>query len=194
MTRICFVDTETTSLRPDRRAWEIGLIVRDVHDDGHRDREHTLLVEARDLDLGNADAKSLDVGRFYDRHPRYNGNTDVRGWVTGGRIDSEYDVARQVEGYTRGAILVGATIAFDAEVLASMLRRHGFLPAWHYRLFDVTVAAAGAQLQPPPVGFDDMLAAFQIKVAGEDRHTALGDAKAVRDLYDAVFAGTAVSE
>ena len=28
MTAICFIDTETTSLRHDRRAWEIGIIAR----------------------------------------------------------------------------------------------------------------------------------------------------------------------
>lgn len=34
MTPICAVDTETTSLRPDRRAWDIALIRRD--DEGER--------------------------------------------------------------------------------------------------------------------------------------------------------------
>lgn len=49
MTRIVFCDTETTSLRPDRRAWEVGLIVRDPD---RREREFQWFVRSEDLDLG----------------------------------------------------------------------------------------------------------------------------------------------
>ncbi len=65
---IVFIDTETTSLRPDRRAWEVGLIRREP---GRPDAEHRWLIAADDLDLGNADSFALGVGRFYDRHPGY---------------------------------------------------------------------------------------------------------------------------
>ncbi|MBO0875367.1 MAG: hypothetical protein J2P19_18450 [Pseudonocardia sp.] len=51
MTALCFLDTETTSLRPDRRAWEIAVIRRD---NGHQD-QRVWYVAAADLDLGNAD-------------------------------------------------------------------------------------------------------------------------------------------
>jgi hypothetical protein len=47
VTKICFIDTETTSLRPDRRAWEIGIIAREF---GHDDVEHHWFIEAGDLD------------------------------------------------------------------------------------------------------------------------------------------------
>src|SRR5207247_40224 len=64
MTKRCFIDTETTSLRPDRRAWEVGIIVREerllVHPTGPdvigvEEREYQFFVDHRDLDLGNAD-------------------------------------------------------------------------------------------------------------------------------------------
>ena len=71
MTRIVFLDTETTSLRWDRRAWEVGLIVRDP---GRDDQEHHWFIDIRDLDLGNADLMSLKIGRFYERHPEYKPN------------------------------------------------------------------------------------------------------------------------
>ncbi len=67
MTRIVFLDVESNSLRPDRRAWEIGLIVR-RH--GEPDREHSWLIAAEDLGLGNADVQALEVGGFYRRHPQ----------------------------------------------------------------------------------------------------------------------------
>ncbi len=50
MTPICAVDTETTSLRPDRRAWDIALIRRD--DEGERRVQFFIELDA--LDLPNA--------------------------------------------------------------------------------------------------------------------------------------------
>ena len=66
MTPICAVDTETTSLRPDRRAWDIALIRRD--DEGERRVQFFIELDA--LDLPNADPFSLNVGRFWERHPQ----------------------------------------------------------------------------------------------------------------------------
>jgi hypothetical protein len=63
MTKLVFIDTETTSLRPDRRAWDIGLIVRQ---EGQEDREQSWFVDWADLDLGNADPFALKIGGFYD--------------------------------------------------------------------------------------------------------------------------------
>lgn len=180
--KICFLDTETTSLRPDRRAWEVAIIVRDT--DAGTDVEHTWFIETDDLDLGNADPVSLRIGRFYERHPQFNGQelkfTD---------IDVEDVVAREVEYLTRGAIVVGAVPDFDTHVLGEMLRRSGFCPAWHYHLVDVETLAAGALKLPPRWDFDKVLAAYGLTYDEADRHTALGDTRMVRDLYDVVMRG-----
>src|SRR6266567_5528857 len=127
MTRICFIDTETQSLRPDRRAWEVGLIVREP---GRPDVEHWWLIDGRDLDLGNADPASLRIGRFYERHPHYRLDRESTGTDT----DSEYDVLRLVEVITRGAHLVGAVPNFDADVLGARMRANGICPSWNYHL------------------------------------------------------------
>jgi hypothetical protein len=63
---ICFIDTETTSLRPDRRAWDIAAIIRRP---GQPDDVRTWFVDSADLELGNADLASLKIGRFFARHP-----------------------------------------------------------------------------------------------------------------------------
>lgn len=181
MTKLVFLDTETTSLRPDRRAWEIGLIVRDP-DCG--DIEHHWFVDADDLDLANADVSSLRIGGFYQRHPQANGAD--RPMI---EIAEAEEVAWQIEELTRDAVIVGAVPNFDTETLAAMLRRHNDLPAWHYHLVDVETLAAGALRKPPPWGFDDLLADYGLAYAEEDRHTALGDARMARDLYDAVLGG-----
>lgn len=179
--RIVFIDTETTSLRHDRRAWEVALIVRDP--ELGKDEEHTWLVDAKDLDLGNADLMSLKIGKFYERHP------DGRGSRIPGRdeIYPERAMLHLVERLTRGATLVGAVPNFDAEVLGNRMREHGICPSWHYHLIDVETLAAGALRLPPPWNFDKVLAAYGLEYDEADRHTALGDTRMVRDLYDAVM-------
>ena len=210
MTRLCFIDTETTSLRPDRRAWEIGLIVRNV---ARPEREHQWFIRTEDLDLGNADLMSLNIGRYYERHP------EMRGMAN--RLSSEAEVLAEVEKLTRGAHLVGAVPNFDADVLGTRMRAHGICPSWHYHLIDVEALAVGYlngrrarqneivdgyPLEndgkeapglvrwnspgpwdvPLPWKSDDLSATLGIKVSDEDRHTALGDAKWARAIYDAV--------
>ena len=130
--RICFVDTETTSLQPGRRAWEIAVITRDP---GAADREWSVFVTAADLDLGNADPASLRVGRFHERHPEYG--------AAGGQAVAEAVALAEAERLTRGAHLVGAVPGFDAEVLAARMRAHGICPAWHYHLQDFETLIAG---------------------------------------------------
>ena len=200
MTKLCFIDTETTSLRPDRRAWEIGIIARSA--DGCLDAERRWFVNSKDLDLGNADITSLKIGGFYDRHPDSGG--------IGGNTSTESSALREVERLTRGAHLVGAVPNFDADVLGARMRANDICPSWHYHLIDVEALAVGylskaAQLlierEPgtapelrrvitPPWKSDDLSLALGIKVSDDERHTALGDARFARAIYDAVTGRT----
>ena len=178
---IVFMDTETTSLRHDRRAWEVALIARD---NTGKEIEESWFIDCDDLELGNADLMSLKIGKFYERHP------DVIDVEQGQPISwgrEEFEVLKDVEAITRGATIVGAVPWFDTDVLGQRMRAHGLCPSWHYHLVDVETLAAGALHQPPPWGFDDLLAAYGLTYDEADRHTALGDARMVRDLYDAVL-------
>lgn len=190
MNKIVFIDTETTSLRPDRRAWEVGLIVRKPNAE---DRECSFLVDTDDIDLGNADPFALKIGRFYDRHPQAG---VMKKEPFGGLVSSEHDVLRAVEFLTRDAHLVGAVPNFDADVLGTRMRAHGIFPSWHYHLIDVEALAVGflharvGGLIDLPWNSDWLTNQIGLDpVPDEERHTALGDARWARAIYDRVTGG-----
>ena len=216
---VCFIDTETTSLRPDRRAWEVAVILRRP---GLPDRPRRWFIAADDLDLGNADLAALRIGGFFDRHPDYQprarddnygaGNNqfwtgddyDDDGYLTGRDPDGHYyarpeiDVMIDIEELTRGAHLVGAVPGFDAEVLAARMRAHGICPAWHYHLQDFETLIAGylaGQGKPVPLlpwRSDDLsrLIGVEPPEPGE-RHTAIGDATWGARVWDAIMGAPA---
>ncbi|NMO52001.1 hypothetical protein HH310_12435 [Actinoplanes sp. TBRC 11911] len=172
---IVFIDTETTSLRPDRRIWEIGLIAATGVE--------VWTIRLDDLDMGNADPDALKIGGFYDRHPAF--ATDMPEAV------DEYSALLAVEAATRGKQLAGSNPAFDAEGLAARMRAHGILPSWHYKPLDVPDLAYGWLLgsgRPLPVARkSDLIAmACGVNPARHARHTAIGDCFLFQDLYRVV--------
>lgn len=191
MTPICFVDTETTSLRHDRRAWDVALIRRD--DDGERTAQFYISLD--DIDLPNADPFSLDIGRFWERHP--DAASIREGAPHAGGLDEVYlgiRAARTVAHLTHGAHLVGAVPNFDAEVLANLIRGHGLIPAWHHHLIDVETLAVGylaglGNSIAPPWKSDDLAAYLNIETPEDERHTALGDARMAARIYDRIMGG-----
>jgi len=207
--KLVFLDCETTSLRYDRRAWEIGFITRELGvtlgdiAPGLGDVEQSFFIDAADLDLGNADPMSLKIGRFYDRHPQFN-NTPY-----GSReLLSEYEALRRVESATRGAHIVGAVPNFDTETLGTRMRARRICPSWHHHLIDVEALAVGwlhrhaavlenrqanvdeaaalRETAKPPWRSDDLSRAIGVDPDKFDRHTALGDAAWAMAIYDTI--------
>jgi len=180
MTNLAFVDVETTGLDPfHHEIWEVALILRD-HESIDIERTWQLPV-----DLGKADPIALNIGRFHQRRSDLGGLTAI-------------DVfAREFANLTVGAHLVGAVVSFDEERLRRLLRRNQQCQMWHYHLVDVEALAAGAlaaddelaSLAAPP--WDSHLLSTALAVDPErfDRHTALGDARWARAIYDAVMVG-----
>lgn len=199
MTTIVFLDTETDGLHPGRKVWEIAMIRRDEQGES----ESTFFV---DIDLSTADPFGLNVGRFYDRHPLGRCLADAAVPlvpVGNAHFRTALVAAQTVARWTHGAHIVGAVPNFDTEVLAALLRRHGFTPAWHYHLIDVEALAVGwlygrdavlreqVEALAPPVGLpwksDDLSRACGVEPPGdEERHTAMGDARWAMRLYDAI--------
>lgn len=190
---ICFLDTETDGVHPNRRAWEIAAIRRAP------DGTQTEWQAYVDIDLSTADPFGLRIGGFYDRHPlgrhiAHGGDWSVPSlgteWHLSGR-SAAYEVAK----LTHGAHIVGAVPNFDTEVLAPLLREHGLTPAWHYHLVDIENLAVGylaGKGQPiaPPWKSDELTELLGLPAVPEaERHTALGDARWAMRVYDAVMAG-----
>jgi hypothetical protein len=191
MTAICFIDTETTGLDPDRhQIWEVALITPDG-------REH---VWQFPVDEMAADPFALNIGRYWDRrwpadirevsdldaiYEAHNEKSRRKNFPSQGRaIKPGADWCRHFRDLTAGLHLAGAVISFDEERLRRLLHR------WHYHLVDVEALAAGKLGIAPPWNSDDLSAALGVTVSDEDRHTALGDAKWAMRVYDAVMGRT----
>lgn len=186
MTGLAFVDTETTGLDPDvHEIWEVGLIV-----DGE-ERLWQLPV-----DLGRADARALDIGRFHDRR-----------WPTsdpsGDELTEPAVFAELFARLTWGRHLVGAVVSFDEERLRKLLRANGACPGWHYHLIDVealavgfVVGSDGLPILPDgkpgiPLPWNSRALSQWVGVDPDqfDQHTALGDARWAKAVYEACTGG-----
>src|SRR5215207_2364545 len=195
MRPLVFLDTETTSLGPKREAWEVAMIRRA---DGGQGGTSFFIS---DLHLEKADPMSLKIGGFYDRHPRSKLFTPAdlgndQSLPEG--VKYSWDAAEVIEQWTRNAIIVGAVPNFDTEVLGRLLRRNGYLPAWHYHLIDVENLALGWLISRDPQGgyqkwldrsydSDDLSRSWGGEPPSEEeRHTALGDARWAQRWYDAI--------
>ncbi len=202
MSKLVFLDTETTGLADDCEIWEIGLIARTVVDLNAKDG---IAAQTRDIeyswqlvpDMRTAEPTGLRIGRYYERQLPIlrniapgQGIGDRAGGGSTGVVHTAL-IAGHVARLLDGATIVGAVPNFDTQHLTRWLRSYNQSGTWHYHLVDVETLAAGALRKPPPWGFDDLLATFGLTYDEADRHTALGDARMVRDLYDAVLAGQA---
>lgn len=187
---LCFLDTETDGVGPDRKVWEIAIVRREP------DGEETAWQAFVDIDLGETpDTFGLNIGRFYERHPF--------GYYLATGEDAHLDrqlgpaqAATKVAQLTHGAHIVGAVPNFDTEVLGRLLRDNGLIPNWHYHLTDVSTLALGylagqGKLFPPPYKSDDLVEALGLPpIPEQDRHTAMGDvAYLVKPIYDLVMGG-----
>jgi hypothetical protein len=188
VTDVCAIDIETDGLHHGRRAWEVAIIRRFTGEFARTITWHRFI----DIDLSTADVAGLRIGGFYDRHPygRYLSGSNLPPTAPDrSRFESGYpDVvtrtraAQEIARLTHGATIVGAIPSFDTETLTQLLLSEGVIPAWHYRLRCVETLAAGH------FGHDLgglKKCADALGIEPWDEHTALGDANAALQIYDA---------
>lgn len=171
--RVCMIDSETTGLGPDRQIWEFAVVAEGF--------EQVWVVT--DVDMRGADPKSLAMNGFYERH-------DTTQGISAGsvRYSSEEHVAGELWEMLNGCTVVAAIPEFDLVPLAAMLRRHGLEPSWHYRTRCAEALTVG-YLGTDPGGLIQCMAALEIDYPEADRHSALGDARAVARIWAEIGPG-----
>jgi hypothetical protein len=155
---LCFIDTETTGLDPERHEiWEVAVSIREPSDGGGwgEDAEYVWQLP---VDLARADTIALNIGHFPERRwpiirpgPMAEQGTALQearaGTLTTDglrlREDDMLDWAEMFARLTWGAHLIGCVPSFDENRLERLLRRLGACPGWHYQPIDVETMAAG---------------------------------------------------
>jgi DNA polymerase III epsilon subunit-like protein len=206
-----FLDTETTGLDPRRhKLWNVGMVVVD----GAEESEHEWMWWP---DLSTADPMALAINRFYDRAGDALASPWSDTYDAGAVLyvgDDHADpvdepvakAAHNIAHTLDGATIVGAIPWFDVNFLVPWLAEHGHVFTGHYHLIDVEALAVGklaghggrrkddglpAEPGPfdpkPPWRSTDLSLAVGVDPEQFDRHTALGDARWAKAIYEAVM-------
>jgi hypothetical protein len=207
-----FVDCETTGLDPDRHEiWELAIISNDdewvwqLPVDLSRADPTGLRIGRFYERRAQVDSMGAVAALHRVAYPR------ADGWS---KLSVVRDTAQSVAFLLDGHHMVGAVPSFDAAFLSRWLRAHGQAPTWSYHLIDVEALAAGyivgqftaiqevgknpesdgptqeeAMSAIPPWDSEELSRAVGVDPDDIDRHTALGDARWAKHLYEAVLGG-----
>lgn len=200
---LAFVDCETTGLDPNNHSmWELAVIRRE----NGIDTEHLWQLRLAKWELDQADPKALEINGYRERlalPDDYEAGEMLHSCGTPHPI-KRGELRSELSALLDGAVLVGSNPDFDA----SFLRMFLDAKPWHYRTVDIATLAAGYRFGQRDSGayggdftFDGDLPSQPFSSRGLSQavgvdppaagvaHTALGDARWARDVYDAVTGG-----
>lgn len=217
MTHLAYIDTETSGLDIERHAiWELALII-EGHPNPEKDGDYIwqfpIDLKASDaiaLSIGGWYERSVQwrgskLG-WSTNPPKYawkvagvtgHPNPDQRQlYDQSDQMTIEYQLVT-ICNLLRGAHLVGANPAFDAYRLERLLRQFDMLSTWHYHLVDIETLMLGwlarsntgsGDMPTIPWKSDDLSKRIGVETpSGEERHTALGDARWAKRVYERIM-------
>lgn len=180
--KIAFVDTETSGLDPARhQVWEFAAIIRDPQAGKILDIQDVFQVQ---ISMDGADVDALAIGRYHERRDP--------------NPVSQAEAAWRIHNLLTDCVIVGANPTFDVAFLTTLLDNHGLALPWHYRPVCVEAVAYGFMQGFANARFGGVITDFPLPWRSSDvcgalvdrdnypKHTALGDARWVRDVWDAV--------
>lgn len=186
MSTLIWADVETTGTEPARHhAWDIALIVRDTM---LSDAEHQWFIKP---DLSTADRIALQVGGYYKRTA---GLKAAGSREKSPKWSDPVKTVPLIASLLDGAVLIGQNPWFDASFLSALLKRHGHVLTCDYHYQNLGSLVTGWLLgrgEPVPSSrkLDDLAKAAGLDLDGYERHTALGDCRLGRDLWDLIHGG-----
>lgn len=203
---LAFVDTETTHLDAEiGEVWEVAVIVRDFGDNEPTDSEYVWQIRPN---LATADPESLKIGRYLERFAvPVPAEAAWTGYEDGPILPmGRGEVVGAILNVLRGAVLIGSNPGFDDRFLRKLLGPGS--AQWHYRPVCIATLAAGwklgmaelirrmgckpypADVVPFPFSSRDLSRWVGVEPPKDDvAHTALGDARWARDVFDAITGG-----
>lgn len=191
-----FLDTETTGLDAERHSlWEVALITSDAE-----------YVWQFPIDEGTADPFALDISGYWERRwVNTPTTTETMADAATGTAHSHLlcldlgRFCRRFQELTVGMHFVGAVPSFDEERLRRLFARFNVMPRWHYHIIDVEALAVGylhgvaaeahgrdGTEPSPPWKSEDLSRALGVHPERFERHTALGDARWAKAIYEMI--------
>lgn len=176
MTRVVFVDLETTGLLANvHEIWECGAVSVDFSEDGRYNPFDIRYFEQQvGCTLLNADAEALKVGDYDGRFDEH------RAWAA---ADFIHDFMEFVD----GGVLAACNVAFDVSFLKRYASAYNERESWHYSPIDIKSYTAGVLGCPFPIPKTSALADMLNIAKPLNRHTALADAQYGMDIYLAAW-------
>ena len=175
LSKLVFLDTETTSLAEDAEIWDLAIDIDGVQEQWFFQPHNWYAVNAQ----------SLAIGHFYER--------------TAALLPEDWknpsEVAPALAARLQGRHIVGAVPNFDETRLKPWFAQNGAVLTTHYHLIDIETlivgyAAAKGYVIDLPWKSDALSRLVGVEPPNnETRHTAAGDVAWIKEQFMAVTSG-----